>query len=75
MVDYYVEKKGVLTANKRMNRYMLSYLDIITTISSILLIRANTEEALEKKKALLEYIRRRINPSTESFVTDFWATA
>ena len=59
MVDYYVEKKGVLTANKRMNRYMLSYLDIITTISSILLIRANTEEALEKKKALLEYIRQK----------------
>ena len=36
---------------------MFSYLDIITTISSIMLIRANTEESLQKKKELLEYIR------------------
>lgn len=40
-----------------MKAYMFSYLDIITTISSIMLIRANTEESLQKKKELLEYIR------------------
>lgn len=43
--------------NKRLKAYMLSYLDIITTISSIMLIRSGTEEGLQKKKELLEYIR------------------
>ena len=43
--------------NKRARAYMISYLDIITTISSIMLIRSGTKEALDKKKELLEYIR------------------
>ena len=43
--------------NKRLRDYMVSYLDIITTISSIMLIRSGTEEALEKKKELLAYIK------------------
>lgn len=43
--------------NKRLRTYMVSYLDIITTISSIMLIRSGTEEALEKKKELLSYIK------------------
>lgn len=43
--------------NKFVKKYMLSYLDIITTVSSIMLVRAGTKEALEKKKELLEYIR------------------
>ena len=43
--------------NKRARTYMVSYLDIITTISSIMLIRSGTKEALDKKKELLEYIR------------------
>ncbi len=59
MADYFIEKKSVLAANKRMAKYMLSYLDIITTISSILLIRSGTEEALEKKKELLAYIKQK----------------
>ena len=54
MVDVYNRNNFT---NKRMRAYMFNYLDIITTISSIMLIRAETEEALEKKKALLEYIR------------------
>lgn len=37
--------------NKRVKTYMLSYLDIITTVSSIMLVRAGTEEALEKERA------------------------
>ncbi|MDO4292772.1 MAG: glycosyltransferase family 2 protein [Eubacteriales bacterium] len=59
MVDYFVEKKGLVASNRPMSRYMLSYLDIITTISSILLIRIGTQEALEKKKELLDYIRQK----------------
>lgn len=43
--------------NKRLRTYMFSYLDIITTISSIMLIRSGTEEALDKKKELLNYIK------------------
>lgn len=43
--------------NKRCRDYMLSYLDIITTVSSIMLVRAGTQDALDKKKELLDYIR------------------
>ena len=43
--------------NKHVKKYMLSYLDIITTVSSIMLVRAGTQEALDKKKEMLEYIR------------------
>ena len=54
MVDAYINCGNT---NKRLKEYMFSYLDIITTISSIMLIRANTEESLQKKKELLEYIK------------------
>ena len=54
MVDAYLKAN---VSNRRLRAYMFSYLDIITTISSIMLIRANTEESLQKKKELLEYIR------------------
>ena len=54
MVDAYINCGNI---NKRLKTYMFSYLDIITTISSIMLIRANTEESLQKKKELLEYIK------------------
>lgn len=56
MVDYMVEKKSLIGKNKKVFHYMLSYLDIITTVSSILLIRSGTEENLEKKKELWNYI-------------------
>lgn len=59
MVDYFVENKSTIYAKKKTGKYMLSYLDIITTISSILLIRSGTEEALEKKKELLTYIKQK----------------
>ncbi len=58
MVDYMVGKKKEI-AGRKVGKYMLSYLDIITTVSSILLIRAQTEEALAKKKELLAYIRQK----------------
>lgn len=54
MVDAFLKAQF---KNKRVKTYMLSYLDIITTISSIMLVRSGTEEALNKKKELLEYIR------------------
>ena len=36
---------------------MISYLDIITTISSVMLLRSGTEENLEKKKELWQYLK------------------
>ena len=54
MVDAYINCPNT---DKHLKNYMFSYLDIITTISSIMLIRADTEESLQKKKELLEYIK------------------
>lgn len=54
MVDAYINCSNT---DKHLKNYMFSYLDIITTISSIMLIRADTEESLQKKKELLEYIK------------------
>lgn len=45
-----VDLNAVTPARKR--AYMRNYLEIITTVSSILLVKAGTEEALEKKKKL-----------------------
>lgn len=57
MVDYYVEEMDRIHANGKVKRYMRNYLDIITTVSSVLLIRSGLEENLEKKKELWQYIR------------------
>ena len=38
---------------------MLKYLDIITTVSSVMLILAESEEALSKKQELWDYIRQK----------------
>ncbi len=59
MVDYMVENKAKIKANRKMKRYMFNYLEIITTISSILLIRGGSEEHLAKKKELWDYIRQK----------------
>ena len=58
MIDYMSEinKQKV---NKKARSYMISYLEIITTISSIMLIRANTKESLQKKKALWNYLKQK----------------
>ncbi len=59
MIDYMVENRFKIASNKKLYNYMLSYLDIITTVSSILLIRAETEENLEKKKELWNYLKKK----------------
>lgn len=59
MVDYLAEKKSSLVLNRKLYHYMINYLDIITTVSSVLLIRSGTEENLEKKKELWEYIKKK----------------
>ena len=43
----------------KLYRYMLSHLEIVTTISGILLIRSGTKENLKKKKELWKYIKEK----------------
>ena len=43
--------------NRRLRHYMFNYLEIITVISTVMLIRSGTEENLEKKRELWKYIK------------------
>ncbi len=59
MIDTMADNK---IADKRIRQYMTSYLDIITTVTSVMLIRSGTEENLEKEKrtvAVFKSKRRR----------------
>lgn len=59
MVDYIVENQSKLVGKRKMRNYMLNYLEIITVISSVLLIKSGTGENLEKKKELWQYIKKK----------------
>ena len=48
-----------LATHKKLRNYMLNYLDIITTVSSIMLIYSGVEENLEKKNELWKYIKQK----------------
>ena len=54
MIDIMTEKP---ISNVKTRRYMKNYLDIIMTVSSILLIREGSRESLAKKKELWTYLR------------------
>ncbi|GKU27010.1 glycosyltransferase family 2 protein [Clostridium folliculivorans] len=43
--------------NIKLRKYMFNYLEIVTVVSTILLIRSGTTENLEKKKELWKYIK------------------
>ena len=43
----------------KLRKYMVSYLDIMMTVSSIMLIRSCTEESLAKKKDLWQYLKKK----------------
>ncbi len=45
--------------NPKLRRYMISYLDIMMTVSSIMLIRSGTDESLQKKKDLWQYLKKK----------------
>ncbi len=59
MIYFYVANKAKIMKKKRLHQYMRNYLEIITTVSSVLLIRSGTEENLEKKKELWEYMKNK----------------
>lgn len=43
--------------DKKLRKYMFNYLEIITMVSTIMLIRSGTEENLQKKRDLWKYIK------------------
>lgn len=45
--------------NRKLRNYMISYLEIMMTVSSILAIRSKTEENLQKKKELWQYLKEK----------------
>lgn len=54
MIDMYQLKK---IKNKKLRNYMINYLAIMMTVSSILCIRSKQPENLEKKKELWKYLK------------------
>ncbi len=56
MIDMYQMKR---ITNKKLKKYMINYLAIMMTVSSILLIRSKDEENLEKKKELWMYLKKK----------------
>lgn len=61
MIDYYTDKENQpkINAHPQLRKYMYNYLEIITTISCVLAILANTPEDLKKKDDLWKYLRSR----------------
>ncbi|MCD8371521.1 MAG: glycosyltransferase family 2 protein [Clostridiales bacterium] len=55
MLGYFTESK---IANRKLRHYMVRYLEIMMTISSILAIRSGLDENMEKKKELWQYLRK-----------------
>ena len=54
MIDYIAKQKNL---EKNQKSYMIHMLTMITTVSSILLIKSNTEENYNKKKELWTYMK------------------
>lgn len=54
MIDMYQMRK---IANKKLRDYMINYLAIMMTVSSIIAIRSKNRENLEKKKELWRYLK------------------
>ena len=56
MIDMYQMKE---ITNKKLKKYMINYLAIMMTVSSILCIRSKERENLDKKKDLWLYLRKK----------------
>ena len=56
MIDMY--EMGEISSRK-LRLYMINYLAIMMTVSSIILIRSKTEENIEKKRELWRYLKKR----------------
>lgn len=56
MIDIFDMRK---ISNRKLRKYMFNYLEIIMTVSSIMLIRSGTEENFEKKQELWRYVKKK----------------
>jgi len=56
MIDSFDIKK---IADNKLRNYMISYLDIMMTVSSIILIRSGTDEDFENKQELWRYLKKK----------------
>ncbi|ROR31863.1 glycosyltransferase involved in cell wall biosynthesis [Mobilisporobacter senegalensis] len=57
-----IDSKNVLQIkNRKLKNYMIKYLSIMMTVSSVLLIKSGTAENLEKKRELWRYLKEQ-NP-------------
>ncbi|KMZ52697.1 glycosyltransferase family 2 protein [Dorea sp. D27] len=56
MIEMYQLKN---VTSKKLRQYMINYLAIMMTVSSILLIRSKKEENLDKKKELWKYLKKK----------------
>ncbi|MGN0291490.1 MAG: glycosyltransferase family 2 protein [Lachnospiraceae bacterium] len=45
--------------DRKLRKYMFNYLEIITVVSTVMLIRSGTDENLEKKRELWNYIKKK----------------
>lgn len=59
MIGYYDVMK---LQNRKLRHYMIKYLEIMMTVSSILAIRSETTENLQKKKELWQYVKQKNLP-------------
>ncbi len=71
MIDNYAQDKPLFSHSKKLCHYMYNYLEIITTVSSIMLLLSGTKENLEKKKALWEYLKTKDRPAYRKMRTRF----
>lgn len=55
MIDYYNASK---ISSRKLRSYMIKYLEIMMTISSILAIKSGTDENMKKKKELWQYLKQ-----------------
>ena len=56
MIDYYSPKS---IKNRKLRSYMTNYLEIMMAVSSIMLIRCGTDEAIKKKVELWQYLKKK----------------
>ncbi len=59
MIDAYKLSDTRQVPNRKLRRYMKNYLEIIMVVSSIIAIRSGSEENLEKKKKLWQYLKKK----------------
>jgi glycosyltransferase involved in cell wall biosynthesis len=59
MVDYYAENGSLMNSSRQLRKYMFNYLDLITCVSSILMVYSGTKEHLAVRDELWDYIRNK----------------